>query len=848
MPKDTLYSPLDDPLFLSLTDQPNLILSSFLFDGSNFIQWQREIIYALLSKNKSLWSNILERYGQLNVLDLYAIKKDLSNTSQDTSSLLDYYGKIKNLWENIDTMDPIPQCTCGAMKNCTCQLLKRLLGRETQTKLIQLLMGLNSEFEQLQTHILTLDPLPPINKALGTLQKIEHQKLIYDITSDIDVESVAYAAKKRTQSYSSKDEVSKKRLKDDASTGPEDGKYCELCGRSGHTINECWRHKTCTFCNTKGHIKERCYKFKAYNAKKGNSNMETGSSKAANNAEPVYSEQDCHYQDVAPFSVAQPLMHEYAAGSSVGYSGHNQVSTNAHVSPDFVQGIVNSVMAKVSQEMNEKNKPSNSTLQYSVNFAGMYLSSHACAVNNSSSKMDWIVDTGASDHMTSNMSLLHDIICLSRLVYVGLPDGSVKIVHKTRTARITDKIVLHNVLFIPDFKQNLLSVGKLIASTGLLVLFLDVNCVFQDPTSKDIVVLARRTGDLYKLRSNNACSSVVTCSFVNKEISVNSNKTLSQSQDVSLLHARLGHSSLDKMRHVNSEQLKGIKKFTCDTCVLAKHHILPFPKSTSYANECFKLVHMDVWGLYKIRTLTGARSFLTILDDHSRLICRYPVAHVHMTWTFFMHNKTQVPGLVKGFVSYVETQFDKTIKVIRSDNGTELFQTYCKDYFTVKGIVHQRSIVGRPQQNGRVEKKHRHLLDTARALQLQSKVPIKFWEMSYSRKGVYLFQVPVQTKAPHASPADCVISADFLQSINTEVPSSSSEVLENPGGPTATAQVLTDIGTEAEPTITTPTVTVQTSDDDVATGPVADQPSQLVRKSARLRIPSVLLSDYHCPQ
>ncbi|XP_074282692.1 uncharacterized protein LOC141607231 [Silene latifolia] len=645
------------------TDQPSLILSSFLFDGSNFIQWQREIIYALLSKNKAGFitgecscppATDKKHNSWLNVLDLYALKKNLSNISQDTSSLLDYYGKIKNLWENIDTMDPIPQCTCGAMKNCTCQLLKRLLDRETQAKLI-----LNSGFGQLQTHILTLDPLPPINKALWMLQKIERRKLINDVTSDVVVELVAYAAKKRTQSYSSIDEASKKRVKDDASAGPEDGKYCEFCGRSGHTIDECWRRKNCTFCNTKGHIKERCYKFKAYNAKKGTSNMEAGSSKAANNAELVSSKQDCHYQDVAPFSVAQPLMHEYASGSSLGYSGHNQVPPNVHVSPDFVQGIVNCVMAKVFQAMNEKTEPSNYTLQSSVNFGGMYLSSQACAVNNTSSKMDWIVDTGALDHMTSNMSLLHDITCLSRPVYVGLPDGSVKVVHKTGTAKINDKIILHNVLFIPDFKQNLLSVGKLIASTGLLVLFLDDNFVFQDPTSKDIVALARRFGDLYKLRSHSIKNSTVNCSFVNKEISVNSNKVLSQSQKVSLLHARLGHSSLDKMRHVNSEQLKGIKKFTCDTCVLAKHHILPFPKSTSYANECFKLLHVDVWGPYKIPTLTGARSFLTILDDHSRL-----------TWTFLIHNKTQVPGLVKGFVSYVETQFGKTIKVIKSDNGT----------------------------------------------------------------------------------------------------------------------------------------------------------------------------------
>ncbi|XP_074276882.1 uncharacterized protein LOC141600536 [Silene latifolia] len=196
MPEETLYSPLDDPLFLSQTDQPSLTLSSFLFDGSNFVQWQREIIWALLSKNKvgfitgecpcppatdkkhnswvrcdilvsrwiknsiakpivnnlqyaasakSLWSDILERYGQLNVLDLYALKKDLSNVSQDTSSILDYYGKIKNLWENIDTMDPIPQCTCGAMNNCTCQLLKRLLDRHYYINRLRELLELTLE-------------------------------------------------------------------------------------------------------------------------------------------------------------------------------------------------------------------------------------------------------------------------------------------------------------------------------------------------------------------------------------------------------------------------------------------------------------------------------------------------------------------------------------------------------------------------------------------------------------------------------------------------------------------------------------------------------------------------------
>lgn len=48
-------------------------------------------------------------------------------------------------------------------------------------------------------------------------------------------------------------------------------------------------------------------------------------------------------------------------------------------------------------------------------------------------------------------------------------------------------------------------------------------------------------------------------------------------------------------------------------------------------------------------------------------------------------------------------------------------------FFFLKGIIHQKSIPGNPQQNGRVERKHRHLLDTARAIIIHANLPIKFW-------------------------------------------------------------------------------------------------------------------------
>ncbi|XP_074305421.1 uncharacterized protein LOC141640538 [Silene latifolia] len=109
---------------------------------------------------REVWTDLLERYGQVNSVEIYQLRKELSGISQENAPLVEYYSKLKRNWETLDSIDPIPMCTCGAMNACSCQLLKSLFARETQTKLIQFLMGLNGGYENVKTNVLSMEPLP----------------------------------------------------------------------------------------------------------------------------------------------------------------------------------------------------------------------------------------------------------------------------------------------------------------------------------------------------------------------------------------------------------------------------------------------------------------------------------------------------------------------------------------------------------------------------------------------------------------------------------------------------------------------------------------------------------------
>jgi hypothetical protein len=139
-----------------------------------------------------------------------------------------------------------------------------------------------------------------------------------------------------------------------------------------------------------------------------------------------------------------------------------------------------------------------------------------------------------------------------------------------------------------------------------------------------------------------------------------------------------------------------------------------FPSSSISTSKCFSLIHCNIWGRYKTPSIFGAFYFLIIVDDFSRF-----------TWVFLMRNKSETQTLLRQFFHYVHTQFNTKVQKLRSDNGAEFLSL--KIFFLEEGVLFQHSCVYTPQQNGVVERKHRHILKTARALHFQSHLPITFW-------------------------------------------------------------------------------------------------------------------------
>lgn len=89
----------------------------------------------------------------------------------------------------------------------------------------------------------------------------------------------------------------------------------------------------------------------------------------------------------------------------------------------------------------------------------------------------WILDSGATHHITFNKNHLSDIITLPYPLLVRLPNRYKVKVTEVGNVKVTTMIILYKVLFIPSFKYNLISVSSLTTHHKYIASFSDSSCI-----------------------------------------------------------------------------------------------------------------------------------------------------------------------------------------------------------------------------------------------------------------------------------------------------------------------------------------------------------------------------------
>ncbi|CAL8151472.1 unnamed protein product [Prunus armeniaca] len=253
------------------------------------------------------------------------------------------------------------------------------------------------------------------------------------------------------------------------------------------------------------------------------------------------------------------------------------------------------------------------------------------------------------------------------------------------TVALSSSLTLSNTLLVPSLSNKLLS----------------------DIHTKEILGLGTKRGGLYYVDDfSPGMANSVTHPFDSKQ------------KQIWLWHRRLGHPSFSYMKHLIPDLFSSFKdsNFTCDTCILAKSHRVPYPLSTNKCTTPFTLIHSDVWGPSPITAPSGS------------------------------------------FHKQMKTQFNAHIQILRSDNGGEFVNHDFQTYFQQHEIIHETTCPQTPQQNGVAERKNRHLLETARALLIGAHVPRHHWDdaivtavhlINRMPSGVLTFKIPLQVLAQH---------------------------------------------------------------------------------------------------
>ena len=249
--------------------------------------------------------------------------------------------------------------------------------------------------------------------------------------------------------------------------------------------------------------------------------------------------------------------------------GHRAINFYERFNKDFVE-----------PQWNLRNQNSNSRASSSNPQANMVTT----AINPPPQGVTWYPDSGASHHITPNLSDIQDPSVYSGpgQLYVGNGQG-MQITH-------TGKAYLHNqnnifklkdVLPVPLITKNLLSIHKFALDKNVFIEFHAFFCLVKDNKTGEVVMRDTHKDGLYILKHMH-------------QFTANIGQRASQET----WHNRLGHPHFRIFQNIlkDFEILVShhIRHFICDVCCSSKSHKLPFKVSLHKSYKPLELIHLGV--------------------------------------------------------------------------------------------------------------------------------------------------------------------------------------------------------------------------------------------------------------
>lgn len=341
---------------------------------------------------------------------------------------------------------------------------------------------------------------------------------------------------------------------------------------------------------------------------------------------------------------------------------------------------------------------------------------------------EWYLDSGCSNHMTAHREWLTSFDN-SKKTSIKLADnrklaaeGIGNIVIRGNDGK---RVIIEKVLYVPEMNCNLMSIGQLVEKGFSVTMDGDSLKLFD--AEKNLV-----------LKSNLSNNRTYKCSISSDKMMCMSGVTSEETE--ALWHMRYGHLNFRSLSELNSKDLVyGLPKLNarreiCEICVKSKQSRLPFvTEAPKRASAALQVVHSDICGPFEVPSLGGSKYFITFVDEFTRML-----------WLYTLKLKSEALDVFKRFKVLIEKESDKSIKILRTDGGGEYTSKDFEAFCTSQGIVHEVTAPYTPQHNGLAERRNRTLLDMARSMIKQKKLPHQFWGEAVTTAAYILNKCPTK--------------------------------------------------------------------------------------------------------